>query len=79
MPSLYFDRPEMKYQKFTLQNMSAACEKQMAFCVMLGTARTRTARTLDVFLELKPRFTPPAVLSFHSLSRPSCILCEDQF
>lgn len=62
--SLYFDRPEMKYQKFALQNMSAACEKLMAFCVMLGTACTRTAWSLDVFLELKPRFTPPAVLSF---------------
>lgn len=47
--------------------------------VMLGTTRTWTARTLDVFLELKLRSTPAAVLSYDSLSRPSCILWEDLF
>lgn len=53
--------------------------KTNGLCVMLGTTRTWTARTLDVFLELKPRSTPPAVLSCDSRSRPSCILWEDLF
>lgn len=47
--------------------------------VMLGTKWTWTARTLDVFLELKPRSIPPAVLSYDSPSRPSCFLWEDLF
>lgn len=53
--------------------------KTNGLCVMLGTTCTWTARTLDVFLELKPRSTPPAVLSCDSWSRPSCILWEDLF
>lgn len=40
---------------------------------MLGTVRTWTARPLDVFLELIPRSTPPAALSYDSRTRPSCI------
>lgn len=47
--------------------------------VMLGTEWTWTARTLDVFLELKPRSTPAAVLSYDSPSCPSCVLWEDLF
>lgn len=42
--------------------------KTNGLCVMLGTEWTWTARTLDVFLELIPRSTPPAALSWLSES-----------
>lgn len=44
---------------------------------MLGSVWTRTARRLDVFLELVARSTPPAVWSYDSWDRPSRILWED--
>lgn len=59
--------------------MCLACEKTNGLCVMLGTARTWAARTLDVFLEPRPRSTPPAVFGCDSRSCPSCVLWEDLF
>lgn len=65
----------MKCHEFTMQEF--CMWKTNGLCVILGTWRTWTARTLDVFLELVPKSTPPAAPSYDSRSCPSCILWED--
>lgn len=54
MQRVYFDRLEMKYQEFTLQNMGAACEKQMAFVSCLAPYVHELLEPLMFFLSSNP-------------------------